>query len=121
MSKSAGEFLTVSLLEEKGYDPLAYRLFCLQSHYRKVLDFSWEALDNAAAAYTKLIRRIAALTGEGEVDETVVRTYQEQFQAALDNDLSTSLAVTALYDVLKADASDATKLALIASFDRPLP
>ena len=120
MSKSAGEFLTVSLLEEKGYDPLAYRLFCLQSHYRKVLDFSWEALDNAAAAYTKLIRRIAALTGEGEVDEGVVQTYREQFQAALDNDLSTSLAVTALYDVLKADASDATKLALIASFDQVL-
>ena len=46
MSKSKGEFLTVSLLEEKGYDPLAYRLFCLQSHYRKALVFSYENLDN---------------------------------------------------------------------------
>jgi cysteinyl-tRNA synthetase len=54
------------------------------------------------------------------VDETVVSTYREQFQSALDNDLNTSLAVTALYDVLKADASDATKRALIASFDQVL-
>ena len=49
MSKSKGEFLTVSLLEEKGFDPMAYRLFCLQSHYRKSLTFSWENLDNAKA------------------------------------------------------------------------
>ena len=51
MSKSKGEFLTVSLLEEKGYDPMAYRLFCLQSHYRRNLVFNWENLDNAAAAF----------------------------------------------------------------------
>ena len=50
MSKSSGEFLTVSLLEEKGYDPMVYRFFCLQSHYRRSLAFSWEALDNVAAA-----------------------------------------------------------------------
>ena len=60
MSKSKGEFLTVSLLEEKGYDPLAYRFFCLQSHYRKSLVFTWENLDNATVAYNKLLARIAA-------------------------------------------------------------
>ena len=74
MSKSTGEFLTVSLLEEKGYDPLAYRFFCLQSHYRKALVFSWENLDNAAAAYGKLIAKIAALNPEdGTVDEAVLK------------------------------------------------
>ena len=61
MSKSKGEFLTVSLLEEKGYDPLVYRFFCLQSHYRKSLVFSWENLDNAAAAYEKLVAKIAGI------------------------------------------------------------
>lgn len=120
MSKSKGDILTVPALEEKGYDPMVYRLLCLQSHYRKVLTFSWEAMDNAASAYEKLVRRIAALTGEGEVDEKAVESYKAQFQAALDNDLNTSLAVTALYDVLKADLSDATKLALIESFDEVL-
>ena len=120
MSKSKGEFLTVSLLEEKGYDPLAYRLFCLQSHYRKAQEFSYEALDNAAAVFTKLIARIAALKNEGEVDEAVVEKYRAQFTDALGNDINTSLAVTCLYDVLKADTNDATKLFLLNDFDRVL-
>ena len=65
MSKSKGDFLTVSLLEEKGYAPLVYRMFCLQSHYRKPLTFSFESLDNTATAYKKLVSRIAALKNEG--------------------------------------------------------
>ena len=78
MSKSKGEFLTVSLLEEKGYDPMVYRFFCLQSHYRKSLVFSWENMDNAAVAYNKLIARIAALDpAKGEVDETAAATLKE--------------------------------------------
>ena len=65
MSKSKGEFLTVSLLEEKGYDPMAYRFFCLQSHYRKPLVFSYDALDQASGTYKKLKNRIAELSKEG--------------------------------------------------------
>ena len=122
MSKSSGEFLTVSLLESKGYDPLVYRFFCLQSHYRKSLVFSYENLDNAAIAYNKLVARIASLmSGEqGEVDSAAFDSLKAGFVAALDNDLNTSLAVTALYDVLKADTTPATKLALIADFDKVL-
>ncbi|MDO5002102.1 MAG: cysteine--tRNA ligase [Eubacteriales bacterium] len=120
MSKSKGEFLTVSLLEEKGYDPLAYRLFCLQSHYRKALVFSWENLDNAQVTYNKLISKIAALKDEGEYDEAAAEALKEKFRAALDNDLNTSLAVTALYDVLKAKTNEHTKLAVLADFDRVL-
>jgi len=120
MSKSSGEFLTVPLLIEKGYDPLAYRFFCLQSHYRKSLVFSWENLDNAAAAYKKLISRIAAIEGEGAVDKGAFDKYRGDFDAALANDLNTSLALTVLYDVLKAGISGATKLALLADFDRVL-
>ena len=114
MSKSTGEFLTVSLLEEKGYDPLAYRFFCLQSHYRKALVFSWENLDNAAAAYGKLIAKIAALNPEdGTVDEAVLKEYKEKFLQQMGNDLNTSMGVTALYDALKAKTNDATKLAIL--------
>ena len=120
MSKSKGGFLTVSLLEEKGYDPLVYRLFCLQSHYRKPLTFSFDSLDNAAQAYQKLAQRIAALSKEGQPDVEAARPYQEQFQAALGNDLNTSLGLTVLYDVLKADLSDATKRYLIDDFDQVL-
>ena len=121
MSKSKGEFLTVSLLESKGYDPLAYRFFCLQSHYRKSLVFSYENLDNATVAFEKLISRIAALKDGGEaVIEADFKALDGAFREALDNDLNTSLAVTALYDVLKAKTNDETKLALIKEFDKVL-
>ena len=121
MSKSSGEFLTVSLLEQKGYDPLAYRFFCLQSHYRKSLVFSWENLDNAAGAYQKLVNRIAALSdAPAQIDEAAAEKLRESFKAALDNDLNTSLAVTALYDALKAPVNDATKLAIVADYDKVL-
>ena len=120
MSKSKGEFLTVSLLEEKGYDPLAYRYFCLQSHYRKTLVFSWENLDNAAAAYAKLLNRIAGLKPGEDVDRAAFDEYRTKFLQQMGNDLNTSMGVTAVFDVLKAKTGDATKLALIGDFDQVL-
>ncbi len=123
MSKSKGEFLTVSLLEEKGYDPLVYRLFCLQSHYRKGLVFTWENLDNAAATYNKLLSRIAGLNPDTGATPNLeaAKAYQAKFQKALDNDLNTSMAITSIYDVLKGkDLDDATKLFLLEDFDRVL-
>ena len=122
MSKSKGEFLTVSLLESKGYDPLAYRLFCLQSHYRRNLVFSYENLDNAMVTYGKLVAKVAALNPDSgeEVDQAAFDACKEKFVAALSNDLNTSLAITAVYDALKAKTNDATKLALISDFDQVL-
>ena len=120
MSKSKGEFLTVSLLEQKGYDPLAYRFFCLQSHYRKSLVFTWENLDNAVLAYNKLLAKIANLKDEGGVDEAVRAEYRAKFSKEMDNDLNTAMGVTVLYDVLKAKTSGATKLAIIADLDEVL-
>ncbi len=117
MSKSKGEFLTVSLLEEKGYDPLVYRLFCLQSHYRRNLVFSWENLDNAKLTYDKLVAKIATLEEGGEVEAEALAALKQRFETALNGDLNTSLAVTAIYDVLKAKTNDATKLAALADFD----
>ena len=123
MSKSSGEFLTVSLLEEKGYDPLVYRMFCLQSHYRKSLVFSYENLDNTVTAYNKLVAKIAALIAQKDtegVDNEAAEALRAKFREALDNDLNTSLAITALYDLLKAKTNPATKLALIAEYDTVL-
>ncbi len=122
MSKSSGEFLTVSLLESKGYNPLVYRFFCLQSHYRKSLVFTYENLDNAVTSYNKLTAKIGALlkAEQGEVEQAKYDELMKIFRDALDNDLSTSLAITALYDVLKAETTPATKLALIREFDKVL-
>jgi cysteinyl-tRNA synthetase len=99
---------------------MVYRLFCLQSHYRKNLVFSYENLDNATVAYRKLIQKIAALKDGGDVDAEALAALKAKFTEALDNDLNTSLAVTAVYDVLKAKCSDATKLSALADFDRVL-
>lgn len=121
MSKSNGEFLTLSLLEEKGYNPLVYRLFCLQSHYRNQLVFSYDALDTTKNTYQKLKNRINTLKdSENQIDESAFNKYQEKFKDAISNDLNTSLMLTTLYDVLKADINDDTKLKLISSFDTVL-
>ena len=123
MSKSKGAVLTVSVLQEKGYDPLVYRFFCLQSHYRKSLVFSWENLDNAKTAYDKLTSRIAALLNEkdaGAADAAKVDELKAGFAAAMDEDLNTSNGMTVLYDILKSDASAATKLAAIEDIDKVL-
>ena len=82
--------------------------------------FSWENLDNAQGAYQKLIRRIAALKEGGEPDQAVVQEFREKFLQQVGNDLNTSMAVTLLYDVLKAKTDDATKLAVLADFDQVL-
>ncbi len=119
MSKSKGEFLTLSLLKSKGYDPLVYRLFCLNSHYRSQLVFSYEAMDATKNAYQKLRSKVEAINKEldGEIDDNIVSKFQQQFKKALENDLNTANAITTLYDVLKADCNNATKRNLIASFD----
>ncbi len=121
MSKSKGEFLTVSLLESKGYNPLAYRLFCLQSHYRRPLQFTYEILDNAATTYNKLIERISALDPEnGSLNEDAMAPLRQNFVDAMDNDLNTSLAITAVYDLLKSNLSDREKCVLLGEFDTVL-
>lgn len=120
MSKSKGEFLTVSLLEEKGYNPLVYRLFCLQSHYRKPLEFSYEVLDNMTTAYNKLIKKIGELKADGSVDEEAFAGFRNKFEDAICSDLNTSSAITVIYDVLRSDINDVTKLELIKSFDEVL-
>lgn len=123
MSKSSGNFLTVSLLESKGYHPLAYRMFCLQSHYRKPLVFTYEGLDSASNSYLKLKNKIKSLKEqtEGVIEQEKMVKYQAAFQGALEDDLNTSNALTVLYDVLKDDAlNNVTKLTLVSDFEKVL-
>ena len=120
MSKSKGEFLTLQRLIDKGYDPIAYRFMCLQSHYRKQIIFTYDSLDNASIAYKKLKGKTLSLTDEVEIDEDFTKLYLEKFKDALCNDLNTSLALTVLYDVFKEDVSDLTKKTLITKFDEVL-
>ncbi len=122
MSKSTGEFLTLSLLENKGYNPLVYRLFCLQSHYRNQLVFSYETLDSVNNAYNKLINKIKTITDDNsEINFDLANKYKELFKATLSDDLNTSNALTLLYDVIKSEIlTNNTKLYIINDYDKVL-
>ncbi len=121
MSKSKGEFLTVSLLEKKGYSPLDYRFFCLNSHYRNPLVFTYESLDGAKNALKKLKTKVLSLTNEGEMQDDFYKQYHNKFGEAFGNDLNTSLMLTVLYDVLKDNnLNDKTKRLLVEDFDTVL-
>jgi len=120
MSKSKGETLTVSTLKNKGYNPLSYRFMCLQSHYRKQLTFSYDSLDGAENAYKKLKNKVLSLNDTGEVDEKSYDEFNNKFKAFLEDDLNTANAISVLYDVLKSDINDATKLKLVNDFDKVL-
>ena len=121
MSKSKGEFLTVSLLEEKGYNPMAYRYLCLNSYYHNALTFSYDILDGALNEYNKLKSRIASIKEEGEYVEKDFNKYVEKFKEALDNDLNTSMCLTILYELIKDNSVNGyTKIKIIEDIDRVL-
>ena len=121
MSKSKGEFLTVSLLKEKGYNPLSYRFMCLQSHYRNQLVFSYDSLDTAQSAYNKLKNKINSLVKNNEKIDSNSEYYINNFKEALSNDLNTSNALTVLFEALKDNhINDDTKLYLVGEFDKVL-
>lgn len=121
MSKSNGEFLTVSLLEKKGYSPLDYRFFCLNSHYRNSLVFTYDSLDIARNAYKKVKNKVSLLEEEGDIQKDLFDKYRGMFCDAISNDLNTSSMITVLYDVLKAnELNNTTKIELLKDFDKVL-
>ena len=123
MSKSNGEFLTISNLEKRGFDPIVYRFYCLQSHYRNTLTFDFEKLEAAQNAYVKLVNKLDTLKAnfnENDVNKDVYNSYISKFKEALANDLNTATAITLIHDLLKEDTTDSTKVAVIKEFDTVL-
>ena len=122
MSKSTGEFLTVSLLESKGYNPLEYRFMCLNTSYRKVLVFTYDALDQAKNTFSKLKSKIKSINTnlDGNIDTDKFNEYKNKFIEAISDDLNMPTALSVLYDVLKDDISNSTKIELVKDFDKVL-
>ncbi len=127
MSKSKGEFLTLSLVEKKGFNPLSYRYYVLNSHYRKQLAFSFDSLDSAENAYIKLKNRVKNIKENvGDLQEGTglspgAKSYREEFKACLEDDLNTANAITVLFNVLKADnIQDSEKIKLVEDFEQVL-
>ncbi len=120
MSKSKGKVLTVSTLESEGYNPLSYRFLVLQSHYRKQLTFSFDALSGAENAYKKLKNKVLGLKEDGEINEDVKEVFINKFKECIGDDLNTANAITLIYEVLKSDVNDRTKKEIIKEFDKVL-
>jgi cysteinyl-tRNA synthetase len=127
MAKSSGEFLTLQVLVNKGYDPLAYRYFCFTGHYRSQLSFTYESLTAAQRALENLRAEVKRLDptldpspkalGEGKVSDV----YKKKFLAAINDDLNMPQVLAILWDLLKDDNLDASqKLGLIKDFDKVL-
>lgn len=123
MSKSSGEFLTLSVLKDKGYDPLDYRYFCLSGHYRSQLKFSYEALDHARSARKAVVEKVAMLKAEATAaenpSEEAVR-YMDAFDQAMESDLNAPQALSQLHMMLKSQLPASDKLAAISHMDRIL-
>ncbi|MFH1065142.1 MAG: cysteine--tRNA ligase [Nanoarchaeota archaeon] len=119
MSKSSGEFLTLQSLIDKGYEPLVYRYFCLNAHYRQQLSFSFEGLDAAKNAYEKLKSRVIEMKQKGEKGVVDDVGYLSKFSEAINDDLSTPKALAVMWDMLK-DEDVGNKLSLLLEFDRVL-
>jgi cysteinyl-tRNA synthetase len=116
MAKSAGEFLRLKTLTDRGYDPLAYRYLCLTAHYRSQLNFTWDALDAAATALDRLRRGFHGLPEGGAVE----KAYLERFTDELNDDLNVPRALAVGWEVLRGDKPQPAKRATLATFDRVL-
>lgn len=123
MSKSSGEFLRVQLLIDKGYHPLAYRLMCLQAHYRSELEFSWEGLGAALTRLKRLVMAAATVRDveAAEVSDRRLTDLLAKFDAAMSDDLNTAVALTVLEETAAMKKIDAgQKRAALAAMDAVL-
>ncbi|MXP09073.1 cysteine--tRNA ligase [Pseudoblastomonas halimionae] len=123
MSKSSGEFLRLQLLVDKGYHPLAYRMMCLQAHYRSELEFSWEGLGAALTRLKRMVMQAGRLADAeaGDPSHPKFAALLEKFDAAISDDLNTSIALTALEEALAVKKVDAgVKRAVIERMDAVL-
>jgi len=116
MAKSAGEFLRIQTLIDKGYDPLAYRFFALSAHYRAKLNFTWEGLDGAAKSFDRLRQLVYNFGEPGAVDQGYLRQFKEQ----VNDDLNMPRALALTWDLVRSSLPDDVKKATVLLFDQIL-
>jgi len=118
MGKSEGNFITLSVLEEKGYNPLAYRYFCFTAHYRSPLKFTWSAIDSAQRALNRLYENIKKYPRE---DVEFHKEYEEKFHLAINDDLDMPKAISILWELIRDDTiTPEVKRATLIQFDKVL-
>lgn len=119
MSKSLKNTYTVSELEQKGYSAMAFRYFCLNTHYRKKLNFTFEGMDAAKTAYNRLLAAVHSHKGGKSFDEEAVKKYDELFTEAINDDINIPLGLGVLWNMLKEKPSQAI-YDLAMKFDKVL-
>jgi cysteinyl-tRNA synthetase len=125
MSKSSGEFLATPVFKEKGYDPLAYRYFCFGTHYRKQLEFSWDAIDTSQKNLEALRAMVAKLKEEAAAPAPApkdgnFKEFYDQFSAALADDVNMAQALAVLWGALRSQHGAAEKLAFVREAEKVL-
>ena len=102
MSKSLGNTYTLDQLEEKGYSPMDFRYFCLNTHYRKKLNFTFEGMDSSKIAYARLLALLKACAeSTAKADPAVIENFRKEFSEAVSDDLNIPLGMGALWTLLK--------------------
>ncbi len=119
MSKSKGDFLTLSLLKDKGYSPIVYRYFLLLANYRTQLNFSFELLDGAKKSYENIIKKVVdiIMNANDAFDDDVYLSWKNRILEAVSDDLNTPLAIVILQELLKSNVNFSIKFKLIEFFD----
>ncbi|MFA5106863.1 MAG: cysteine--tRNA ligase [Patescibacteria group bacterium] len=113
MAKSTGNFITLDSLKEGGYDPIAFRYYCLLAHYRAKLDFTWNGLDAAQTALNRLRDRVREMpAAKGHCPD-----FEQAFAAAINDDLNTPQGLAITWDMLKSNCPEAAKHASLLRFD----
>jgi cysteinyl-tRNA synthetase len=116
MGKSVGNLLRLQTLIDQGYDPLAWRFFCLGAHYRAKLNFTQTGLDGAATALNRLRTMAYEWSLPGMPDEECMERFAEQ----VNDDLNMPRAVAVMWDLVKSGLPPSTKKATLLEFDRVL-
>lgn len=120
MSKSLGNVYRIDQLEEKGYCALDYRYFCLNAHYRKKLNFTFEGMDGAKTSYARLFNVLYQhKVGQNAADENKLAEYKRQFDEAINDDLNIPLALGVVWTMIKEPKSKAV-YDLALEFDKVL-
>ena len=121
MSKSLNNLYTLEDLEEKGYEPLVYRMFNFSSHYRNKINFTWEAMDAAKVALNRIREGyLKHLNGNEIIDEEILNSYRERFLEAINDDLNMPVAMSVVWDVIKESKKSKQFKDLLLEFDEVL-
>ncbi len=121
MSKSLGNVYLIKDLEEKGYDPIVYKLFSYSSHYRNKLNFTWEGIEAASKSLERLKKGYKThLEGTNKVDDGRVNKYEERFHKAINDDLNMPAAMSVVWEVIRTEEKSPKLAKLLLKFDTVL-